>query len=193
MLILFSACFVVLFLILGVAVIWSQISLWIKAVLIASTLVVSAGLYITVRDQRGWPRTSPMPNPFLLAHTMVRAPDPQRGDSGAVFYIIVERQAGVQVPRVYSRPYSPQEHSKASQAQGELEAQGAPVWMTEGESKGTGELSGQDGSVAGQMLDALATALGWGDDRGQQAMVPLESAAPVAKRSINTTPRGEPK
>lgn len=193
MLILFSACFVVLFLILGVAVIWSEIPLWIKAVLIASTLVVSAALYITVSDQRGWPRTNSMPNPFLLAHTMVRAPDPQRGDSGAVFYIIVERQAGVMVPRVYSRPYSPQEHSKASQAQEELEAQGTPVWMTEGESKGFDEVAGQDRSVAGQMLDALATALGWGEDRSQQGMVPLESAAPVAKRSINTTPRGEPK
>jgi len=193
MLILFSACFVVLFLILGVAVIWSQISLWIKAVLIASTLVVSAGLYITVSDQRGWPRTNPMPNPFLLAHTMVRAPDPQQGDPGAVFYIIVEQQAGVQVPRVYSRPYSPQEHSKASQAQAELETQGAPVWMTEGESKGFNEVAGQNGSVAGQMLGAIATALSRGEDRSQHTMVPLESAAPVAKRSINTTPRGEPK
>lgn len=193
MLILFSACFVVLFLILGVAVIWSQIPLWIKAVLIASTLVVSAALYITVRDQRGWPRTSPMPNPFLLAHTMVRSPDPQRGDPGAVFYIIVEQQAGVQVPRVYSRPYSPSEHSKASQAQEELDAQGTPVWMTEGDAEGLGQVEGQDGSAAAQMLGALAAALVRGEDRGQHAMVPLESAAPVAKRSINTTPRGEPK
>jgi len=134
-----------------------------------------------------------MPNPFLLAHTMVRAPDPQQGDPGAVFYIIVEQQAGVQVPRVYSRPYSPQEHSKASQAQAELETQGAPVWMTEGESKGFNEVAGQNGSVAGQMLGAIATALSRGEDRSQHTMVPLESAAPVAKRSINTTPRGEPK
>lgn len=193
MLMLWASCFVLLFLILGVAVIWSQIPLWIKAVLIASTLVVSAALYITVRDQRGWPRTNPMPNPFLLAHTMVRSPDHQRGDPGAVFYIIVEQQAGVQVPRVYSRPYSPSEHSKASQAQEELDAQGTPVWMTEGDAKGLGQGEGQDGSVAAQMLGALAAALGRGEDRSQHAMVPLESVAPVAKRSINTTPRGEPK
>lgn len=192
-----SACFVVLFLVSAVCLIWSTLPVWIKTVLIVSTVLVCAALYTGVRYDRGLPSTADFSNPFLLAHTMVRSPDPAKRDPGAVFYVIVESFDGKAVPRVYSRNYTESEHRKASEAQGQLDAQGSPVWMKEhnghAEESSSGNELAQQGRGLGELLRELSSALGIGTDRNNHSMVPQNTSPQDAKRPINTNPRGDTK
>ena len=166
-----------LYLFLAVCLIWSRLSWSIKAFLITSTVAVSILGNFAVRLERGTAQDATLPQRFLLAHVLVREPNLQVSDPGAVYYLLLETHNGVRVPRLYERAYSEREHRNASEMQRAIKQADGPIWAEQdGNDDGDGDASLQ-ARVAKKMLQGAASGVGYYEDTATHGMVPLNGSA----------------
>lgn len=147
------------FIILSAVLCWLVISLkgkwWIKLILIL--IVPSYGLLVwkSIPSYQGWATSAEIPEKGLFLQGMVREPEPNEGDPGAIYVWLLPLSSEVTdvqtfldyrgkmgEPRAYKLPYTRGMHQAVLKAQS-MSAKGKPAVMQRGGKPGKGE--GQPG------------------------------------------------
>jgi hypothetical protein len=166
-----------IFLLLAVSLIWSHWHWSVKALLIVSSLAVGISANVIWFITQGYAHTAPLPNKFLLAHTMSREPNPSKQDLGAIYYVIIEQSGNLLVPRLYSKAYSESGQRDATELQKRIKDQNSPIWVEKSFESDSDDSSGQD-SLLKRQLKGVAAGFGYYEDDARHGLVPMSSALP---------------
>ncbi len=169
-----------IFLLLAVSLIWSRWHWTVKALLIISTLFVGISANVVWFITQGYAHLAPLPDKFLLAHTMTREPNPRNQDPGAIYYLIIDTAGKQVVPRLYSRAYSERGQRDATELQKRIKDQNGPVWV-EKTQDATGEDSSGEQSSIKSTLRGMAAGFGYYEDDARHGLVPM-SSTPALKQ-----------
>jgi hypothetical protein len=146
------------FIILSAVLCWLVISLkgkwWIKLILIL--IVPSFGLAVwkSLSSYQGWPTSTEIPEKALFLQGIVREPEPDDGDPGAIYLWLLplspevldvktflDFRGKLGEPRAYKLPYSRGMHQAVLKAQS-MAAKGKPAVMQRGGKPGKGDGDG---------------------------------------------------
>ena len=172
----------ILYLSLAVNLIWSRVHIGIKACLILATILVTLLDILVLIQAQGTPSQIGLPSEFLLSSILVREPEVQKHDVGAVYYVIIEVQNHVAAPRVYERPYSKNRHKNAAELQESINKQQGPVWVhnpdEEGGASGEGSGSRKNSKTGSNLLKKLSRGFGYYDDDSESNLQVQEDLMP---------------
>ena len=160
----------VAFILLSAIILWFVIGAkgqWsLKAACIAFTLYFSLSLAQSLPKMMGWPSTEKIPNQFEIHWGLVEEPNKITGEKGHIYlwltgqnedsspsWLMSFHEAGEDSPRVYSIPYSRDNHEKIDQAVQQIKA---------GNRVGGGVNEGEEGNEEGEEGEGQ----GDGDGRG---------------------------
>jgi hypothetical protein len=114
---------------LGLALIYSDLSLWIKSGIILTTIFSVLLQLFAVYNIKGMATDLRMPPDMFVLHTLVREPNESVKDSGSIFYVILDFEKSPVEPRMYSIPYTKESHQQAQNIQSEIEKNQGGVWV----------------------------------------------------------------
>jgi hypothetical protein len=175
---LFLVLLTIIFLLLAVSLIWSQWHWSVKALLILSTLFVGISANTIWFITQGYAHSAPLPDKFLLAHTMTREPNPRNQDPGAIYYVVIEPSGKQLVPRLYSKAYSESDQRDSSELQKRIKDQNSPIWVEKTKETIGEDTSDQESSLKSG-LRGVAAGFGYYEDDARHGLVPMSSPPPL--------------
>jgi len=166
------------FLLLAVSLIWSRWHWTVKALLIVSTIMVGLSANAIWFLSQGYAHSAPLPNKFLLAHTMTREPNSRNQDLGQIYYLVIHQSNKISTLRLYSQPYSESGQRDASALQKQIQEKNSPIWVEKVKPSDGTESSEQVSGIKGH-LQGLAAGFGYYEDDAGHGLVPMSSIPPL--------------
>jgi|TARA_R100000808_G_scaffold3827_2_gene13124 hypothetical protein len=151
------------FVLLAAIILWFVIGSkgqWhLKALCIALTLYFSLCLSQSLHDVAGWPSSDELPDKFEIHWGLIQEPDKVTGEEGRIYLWLTPKEeeedsgwilsfydAITDTPRVYSIPYSRENHGKV---EGAVEGIKQGQRMQGGKGDGEGDGEGENGEKGG--------------------------------------------